>query len=214
MTDLQFHGIRAASAVEALVIAASNSRLREMKLLLADGVDVNGVASFCGGAALYEAARLGAIRSVEYLVGAGADLNLTNNKFDLTPLMAACSLGKTKGSQVALRLIAAGADVNYVRAADEMTALKFSVQCCPAEVIQTLIGRGAEVDGPPGTDQTALMIAARYNNVAALEVLVKNGADVSLPCKLPWAGGRTAEGLAELEKKRAALAYLRGLRVQ
>jgi ankyrin repeat protein len=212
MTDLQFHGIRAASAVDALVVAASNSRLHEMKLLLGDGVDVNGVASFCGG--LYEAARHGAISSVEYLVGAGAGLNVTNNKFDLTPLMAACSLGKTKGTRVAMRLIELGADVKYVRAADEMTALKFAVQSCPAEVIQTLIGRGAEVDGPPETDQTALMIAARYNNVAALEVLIKNGADVSLSCKLPWAGGRTAEGLAEFEKKRAALAYLRGLRAQ
>src|SRR5262249_3971992 len=67
-----------------------------------------------------------------------------------------------------------------------------------------------EVDGPRGTDQTALMLAARSNIVAALKVLVKNGADVSLPCKLKWAGGRTADGLAELEKQRAALAYLRG----
>jgi ankyrin repeat protein len=212
MSEQTFHGIRAATAIEALVIAASNSRLREMKLLLADGVDVNGIASFCGGTALYEAARLGAFRSVELLIAAGADLNTTNNKFDLTPLMSACSLGKAKGSRVAIRLIEAGADVKYVRAADEMTALKFAAIACPAEVLQALIDRGAEVDGPSGTRQTALMHAARYNNVAALEVLVKNGANASLPCKLPWAGGRTAEGLAELEKKRAALAYLRSLR--
>lgn len=210
MPESEFHWIRAASAVEALAIAATNSRLREMKLLLADGVDVNGVASYCGGTALYEAAGIGALRPVELLIGAGADLN-ASNKHDLTPLMSACSLGKTKGSQVAMRLIEAGANVKYVRAADEMTALKFAVRCCPAETIQALIDHGAEVDGPSGTDQTALMIAARHNNVAALEVLVKNGADVSLPCKLPWAGGRTAEGIAELEKKRAALTYLRGL---
>ena len=76
----------------------------------------------------------------------------------------------------------------------------------------SLLDHGAEVDGPPGTAQTALMIAARDNNVAALKVLVKNGADVSLPCKLKWAAGRTAEGLAELEKRRAALTYLRELR--
>jgi ankyrin repeat protein len=208
-----FHGIRAASAVDALAIAATNSRLREMKLLLADGVDVNGVASYCGGTALHQAAGIGAIRSVELLVGAGAGLNATN-KFDLTPLMCACSLGKTKGSRVAMRLVESGADVKYVRASDEMTALKFAVHCCPAEVIQALIDHGAEVDGPSGTDQTALMIAARHNNVAALEVLVKNGADVSLPCKLSWAGGRTAEGLAELEKQRSAFAYLRGLRTR
>lgn len=213
MPETEFYGIRAASAVDALSIAATNSRLREMKALLADGVDVNGVASYCGGTPLHEAAGIGALRSVEFLIGAGADLNATNN-FDFTPLMRACSLGKTKGSRVAMRLIEAGADVRYVRASDEMTALKFAAGSCPAEVIQALIERGAEVDGPSGTPQTALMIAVRHNNVAALDVLVQNGADVSLPCKLPWAGGRTAEGLAELEKQRAALAYLRGLRAK
>jgi ankyrin repeat protein len=213
MADQEFHGIRAASAVDALAIAATNSRLREMKLLLADGVDINGVALYCGGTALHQAAGLGAIRSVEFLLGAGADLN-PKNKHDLTPLMIACSQGLKKGSRVAMRLIEAGADVKYIRAADEMTALKFAVHSCPEEVIQALIDRGAQVDGPDDTHQTALMIAARYNNVAALKVLVENGADVSLPCKLPWAEGRTAEGLAELEKRRAALAYLRGLRAR
>ena len=113
-----------------------------------------------------------------------------------------------------MRLMQAGADVKYVRASDEMTALKFAVKSCPAEVIQALIDHGAEVDGPRGTDQTALMLAARSNNVAALKVLVNNGADISLHCKLKWAGGRTAEGLAELERQRAALVYLRGLRAQ
>ena len=211
MADHEFYGIRAASAVDALSIAAANSRLREMRLLLADGVDVDGVASYSGGTALHSAAGGGYIRSLNFLIDAGADLNSTDRN-DLTPLMNACSLGLVKGSRAALRLIEAGADVKYVRASDEMTALKFAAGSCPAEVIQALIERGAEVDGPSGTRQTALMIAARHNNVAALEVLVDNGADVSLPCKLGWAGGRTAAGLAELEGRRAALAYLRRLR--
>lgn len=207
-----FHGIHAASAVDALSIAAANSLFREMKLLLADGVDVNGVASYCGGTALHTAAGSGLIRSVEFLIRAGADLNATD-RMDLTPLMSACSLGKVKGSRVALRLIEAGANVRYVRVADEMTALKFAVHRCPPQVIQALIDHDAEVDGPPGTELTALMIAARSNNVEALKVLVKNGADVLLPCKLPWAKDRTAEGLAELEGQDAALAYLRRVRV-
>jgi ankyrin repeat protein len=206
-----FHGIHAASVVDALSIAAANSLFREMKLLLADGVDVNGVASYCGGTALHTAAGYGLIRSVEFLIRAGADLNATD-RMDLTPLISACSLGKVKGSRVALRLIEAGANVRYVRVADEMTALKFAVHRCPPQVIQALIDHGAEVDGPPETDLTALMIAARCNNVEALKVLVKNGADVFLPCKLPWAKDRTAEGLAELEGQEAALAYLRQVR--
>jgi len=184
--------------------------LREMKLMLTDGHDINAFAPYCGGTALNTAAGYGLIRSVEFLIGAGANLNATN-KYDLTPLMSACSIGKTKGSRVALRMIEARADVKYARASDEMTALKFAVKSCPAEIIQALIDHGAEVDGSRGADQTALMLAARSNSVAALKVLVKNGADDSIPCKLKWADGRTAEGLAELEKKRAALAYLRGL---
>jgi len=206
--EQEYHGIRAVSAVDALSIAAANSLLREMRLLLDDGVDVNGIASYCGETALHTAAGYGLIRSVNFLIDAGANLNKIDRN-ELTPLMSACSLGKVKGSRVGLRLIGAGADVRYVRAADEMTALKFAVHTCPAELIQSLIDSGADVDGPPGTDQTALMIAARANNVEALRVLVKNGADISLPCKLPWADGRTAEGLAELEGRRAALGFLR-----
>ena len=208
MAEQEFHGVRAVSAVDALSVAAANSLLREMKLLLADGVDVNGIAAYCGGTALHTASGYGLIRSVEFLIGTGADLNATD-RMDLTPLMSACSLGKVKGSRVALRLIEAGADVRYVRASVGMTALKFAVHNCPAEVIEALIDHGAEVDGPPGTDLTALMIAARSNNVVALRTLVENGADISLPCKLRWAGGRTAEGLAEMEGQRAALKYLR-----
>ncbi len=211
MASQEFHGIRAASAVDALSIAASNNRLAEIERLLADGVDVNGIASYCGGTALHTAAGLGVIDAVNFLLDAGADLNARDVKNDLTPLMSACSLGTVKGGKVALRLIEAGADVRQVRTADEVTALKFAVRGSP-DVIQALLDHGAEVDGPPGTAQTALMIAARDNNVAALKVLVKNGADVSLPCKLKWAAGRTAEGLAELEQRRAALAYLRELR--
>lgn len=208
MADQKFHGFRAISAIDALSVAAANTLFREMKLLLADGVDVNGIASYCGGTPLHTAAGSGLIRSVEFLIRAGANLNVTD-EMDLTPLMSACSLGKVKGSRVALRLIEAGADVAYVRAEDEMTALKFAVDTCTAEVIQALIDHGAEVDGPAGTDQTALMLAARADNVEALKILLKNGADGTIPCKLPWAEGRTAAGLAELEGQRRALAYLR-----
>ena len=89
-----------------------------------------------------------------------------------------------------------------------MTALKFAAKSGPAPLIQALIDRGAEVDGPAGTDQTALMLAARANNIDALEVLIRHGADPSLQCGLKWAGGRTAEGLAQMEGRRAAYAFL------
>lgn len=205
----EFYGIPAGSRELAFVYAAAHANVQAMKSLIADGVNINAQPS--GASALHEAARLGILTSVKLLIAAGADLNLPD-KEDTTPLMTACLHGKTKGSQIALLLLKAGADATIVRADDEMTALKFAVKHGTSEVLQALIDAGAEVDGPSGTEQTALMIAARGNNVAALKVLIKNGADVSLACKLPWAEGRTAEGLAELEKQRAALTYLRKIR--
>jgi ankyrin repeat protein len=211
MKSKSFHGIEAASAVEAFCIAAANSELKEMKLLLADGVDIDGVSSdVLGGTALNTAAYGGQTRVVDFLIDFGADLNTLDSN-ELTPLMCACSNGKIKGSKIALMLIEAGADVKYVRKSDQMTALKFAVESCSPEVIQALIDRGASVDGPRGSNQTALMLAARANNVESLKVLIRNGADPTLRCKLRWADGRTAEGLAELERRRDALAYLQSL---
>ncbi len=78
MTELQykeFYGIRALNAVDALSIAASNSRLKEMRLLLADGVDVNSVASYSKRTALSAAASQGATKAVELLLSSGANVN-------------------------------------------------------------------------------------------------------------------------------------------
>ena len=211
MDKQDFYGISAVSAVDAFCIAALNGKVPVMKRLIADGVDINAKAAFNGASALQTAASIGMVRSVECLLEAGADLEPIDRN-DLTPLLNACALGGKKGDQVALLLINAGANARYVRASDQMTALKFAAQGSSPEVIQALIDHGAEVDGPAGTDQTALMLAARANHVPALKVLIENGADPTLPCKIPWAQGRTAEGLAELEKRRAALAYLRSVR--
>lgn len=211
MAHDDFHGIRAQSPIDALCIAAANTLLEEMQALLDDGVDIDGIASYSGSTPLATAAEHGLLRSVEFLLERGAKIDLPGGS-DMTPLMHACAKGEEEdAARVALRLIEAGADVTHVRSSDEMTALKFAVHESTPEVIQALIDRGAEVDGPPGTEQTALMLAARADNVRSLEVLVRNGADVSLPCKLPWAENRTARGLAELEGRRRAAAYLASL---
>lgn len=211
MSAESFHGIRAASAVDALSIAATG-KLKELKLLLKDGVGINERAKYSGMNPLQSAALAGHVKCLEHLITAGADLNATDAK-DLTALMHACHLGKAKGSAAAMMLIEAGADVRHVRRSDGMTALKFAVNDCPPEVLRTLIEKGADVDGPAGAGMTALMLAARVNNVESLRVLVESGADLSIPCTIPWAGGRTAEGLAEMEKKRAAHTFLREARI-
>src|SRR5262245_17521067 len=205
-----FHGLQAQSAGEAFSIACSNSMFREMKLLLADGVDIDAIADYSGDTPIGTATHELLSRVVAFMIEAGADVNKPSTD-DLTPLMIACSNGGIKGSQIALQLLAAGADGRYVRKADEMTALKFAAESCSAKVIQSLIDKGATVDGPRGTDQTALMLAARGGNIEAISVLIRNGANVLRKCKLPWANGWTAEQLAECEGRKKAVTFLRSL---
>ncbi|MGA9524125.1 MAG: ankyrin repeat domain-containing protein [Myxococcaceae bacterium] len=205
-----YRGIHADTLDAAFVVASANSAVKEMRLLLEDGANLNGRDPL-GQTAVHAAAGLGLTQSIRFLLEQGVDLNSRDN-MDLTPLMSACSFGGVKGARAALMLLEAGAQVGSVRESDQMTALKFAARSCPAQVVEALIQRGAAVDAPRGTEQTALMLAARADNVEALKVLVAHDARLDLRCKLPWAEGRTAEGLAELEGRKKALAYLRSLR--
>jgi len=210
-----WHLLKGDSPEESLHVATANERLREMRALIAKGVDVNGEQkTIMGGqnleTPLHLAARNGLVKPAEILVSAGAALDSLNG-MGLTPLMCACSCGGNDGSRVAMYLIRSGADVEVIRQSDEMTALKFAAKGCEPELIQALIDRGAKVDGPQGTDQTALMLAARSNNVPAIEVLIRNGADPKLECGLRWAKGKTAAWLAQNEDGIEAFEYLKDL---
>jgi ankyrin repeat protein len=90
-------------------------------------------------------------------------------------------------------------------------AVKFAAERRSPEVIQRLIDAGASVDGPKGTRQTALVLAARANNVENVKVLIDSGADLLRKCTLPWAQGSTAAGVAEMEGRKRAAEYLRGI---
>ena len=206
----EFHGIRALNEIDALGIAATSSKLKEMQLLLDDGVDIDAVASYSKRTALSAACSQGATKTVAFLLKNGAYVDALDSDGS-TPLMSACSLGKKKGFLIAQQLIEAGADVNLARS-DERTALKAAIDGQNPDLLQFLIDKGANVDGPVGTSQTALMLAARIGDVKLLTVLVENGADRTLKCALPWAENRTAQGLAELEKRRKAVSYFKSLK--
>jgi uncharacterized protein len=208
-----FYGINANSLQEAFRTAVIRNQTKEVKLLLIDGADINAkLNDYDEITALHFAAFQLMPKLVDFLIANGANLDAIS-KNRLTPLMNACSRGGVKGGQIALKLIAAGAKVNYVRESDGQTALKFAVgnfisKSCSVDVVQALINNGAMVDGPSGTDQTPLMLAARTNNTEIIELLLKNGADPKLECGLPWANGLTAEYLAELEGCKKAFKYL------
>jgi ankyrin repeat protein len=210
-----WHLLGADSPEEALHVATANERLDAMRELIAQGVDINArkptiMSGQTSETALHLAATYGLVRPAELLLSSGAALDLLDG-MDLTPLMCACSCGGPDGSRVAMLLLNAGANATVVRQSDEMTALKFAAKKCNSEVIQSLIDKGAEVDGPANTDQTALMLAARNNNLGAIQVLIRNGADPRRPCGLRWATGRTAAWLAKNEDSMEAFVYLKDL---
>ena len=189
-----------------LTRSAGGGKLNEVEYLLEQGARLDGALT----AAVYG----GFPKVVEFLISRGANLEEHGDGEGLTPLTAACHSGHLKGHAIAMLLINAGANVNYVRKSDEITPLKFAAASATPEVVQALLDHGAEVDGPAGTAVTALMSAARANNVATLDVLLRKGANADLPCGLPWAQGRTAEGLAELENRRDAFEFLRTMRLR
>jgi ankyrin repeat protein len=188
--------------------AISNSDIKTAKkLALESGLDFNHSLPPFDKTPLSNAASLGLTASVDFLLSLDVDINKTDGN-DMTPLMNACSAGKVKGSKVALKLIESGANVNYVRSDDDMTALQFAVISCRPEVITALIEHGAELDGPENAEETALMLAARNNNVAVLEILINAGADHKLESKLSWAKGLTPLGIAKEAKHKKAVEFL------
>jgi len=210
-----WHLLGADSPEERLHVATANERLEEMRALLDQGVDVNArlptiMSGQSSAAALHLAATNGLLEPAKLLINAGATLDLRDD-MDLTPLMCACSCGGACGSRIAMLLLDAGADATSLRRSDEMTALKFAANECDPEVIQALINKGAEVDGPGDTDQTALMLAARSNNLGAVQVLIRCGADPRRPSGLRWAKGKTAAWLAQNENSAEAYEFLKSL---
>ena len=181
-----------------IMCSAGNGKLSEVKFLLKNGAKCDG--------ALLAAVDGDYIKVVEFLLSEEVDLEETSD-IGLTALAVACASSRKKSTAIALLLIEAGADVNFVRESDEQTPLKFASGRSSPEVMQALIDCGAEIDGPQGTDQTALMLAARSNSVERVDLLIKNGANRDLQCGLKWANGATAKGLAEMENCQNVVKY-------
>jgi ankyrin repeat protein len=115
----------------ALTLAAGAGHLSVIKALVKRGAGLTG--------GLYAAARSTHVPVAKYLITQGAALDeVSQDEFEMTPLMAACSTGKKKGSAIALLLLQAGAGVGYVRHSDGMSALKFALGECSEDVVLEL----------------------------------------------------------------------------
>jgi len=138
-----------ANPLSRLISASERGNLKAAKAAVEEGASVTGHDAFEGRTALHAAADGGSKKVAEYLIEAGAELNILDKNM-MTPLMNACSKGKKSGSGVALLLLEKGADACYVRKDDGMDAMKFALWGqCTEEVIRQLQNRGVK---PPGPD--------------------------------------------------------------
>lgn len=129
-------------------------------------------------AKLFEAVKSADIDLVGKILAAGGNVNARDSD-GATLLMQAAHLGNLNVVNV---LIAAGAEVN-VSDAHGWTALMKSVYNAElnrgfADVAQTLIDAGANIEASIGYGIHPLMLAAGYGETAVCETLLNAGADV------------------------------------
>jgi TonB family protein len=155
----------------ALITAASQGRVDEVRTLLDQGIDVN-ARNEDGWTPLLFAALGGHAEVVALLLEWDADVNVSN-KAGWTPLIAAALSGHTE-------IVGLGDSA--------LTALIVAARYGYAEVVNALVDGGAEVNATTQNGVPALEAAASGGHPEVVTLLVERGADVNAKVK---EGGRT-----------------------
>ncbi len=158
-------------------------------LLISAGVNPN--AAPHGGTALAAAIELGLEEMALALIKAGADVNL---KAKNPPLLVAAANGRVS---IIPALLDAGADINVV---DDIQIDEPEDPPKPKDPYRFL---------PTAEGVTALIVATRMGNEAAVKLLVERGADVNIGDKhgitaLAWATRKNAAAIMEIVSKTGA----------
>ncbi len=111
----------------------------------------------------------------QQLLGHGANPDMRESGFELTPLIQACD--HTGDPAIARQLLAAGANVNQT-ARRRTTALMYAAETMPAEFVNELIAKGARVNAADDYGNTAFVRAARKGNLENMEMLLQHGARI------------------------------------
>ncbi|XP_049795671.1 putative ankyrin-containing lipoprotein Lxx09580 [Schistocerca nitens] len=166
--------VRSLSAIEKgsrLLQAAKHSRLSEIRVLLAAGVDV-GTMDGDGLTALHWAARSGQVEMAECLLAAGADVDardLTN----WTPLYWAAKQGQLEVANV---LLSAGADLE-ARDKWQNTPVFLAAMTGHVDVLRLLVASCADPNAREEHQTTPLHWAAYNGHAGAAAALLGLGAE-------------------------------------
>ncbi|MDT5120730.1 MAG: hypothetical protein QOC96_212 [Acidobacteriota bacterium] len=158
----------------ALIKAAQEGDLNGIRLLMADGADVN-ASSNEQWTPFTIAAEGFALETVNTLFGQSAALDSSVNQ-GWTALMIATIAGHL---EVVRALVEKGAQVNALNH-QGWTALRFAVSMDETEILHLLLDAGADANLPDHEGKTALMQAAGENIHDSLKMLLDAGADPHL----------------------------------
>lgn len=165
-----------------LVIAAARRNIEVVEMLIDAGADVNGF-NARGETPLSTAAVDGNDEEmVRFLLGKGADINaiVEGSDFYNTALQASLFHGN---EDISYLLLANGARLNAPIASWGSSELAYAVQTNSIRLVREVLDRGAEINLAPSDDRgyTALQAAARHSDMAMVQLLLENGADVNAP---------------------------------
>lgn len=167
------HGVtlRTTAGSKALLSSASTGQMDILRYIAEHGADV---AAF-GGEAAWGAAKAGGWEAVDFLIAAGADLDLESVGVRLLALAAV-----SEQRDVVAALAGTGFKANSKAGAEALAYLASTQEWEPcAGCVRYLVANGADVTCV-GAD-TALVTAAKYGDLEMVQFLVGNGVDVGRP---------------------------------
>jgi ankyrin repeat protein len=177
----------------ALMKASQEGDLERVKLLMAEGADVNGQ-SKNGWTPFAIAGEDFDLEMFKTIFGKGSS-TVASNRHGWTPLIVATISGH---EEIVRALLARGAEVNAGN--DEgWTALRFAVSMDETEILRLLLNAGADANRRDHEGQTALMQAARENSLESLKILLESGADALVEDRNQQTALKVAEAYGHTE---------------
>lgn len=155
-----------------LVVALANGHEDIARLLVASGANA-AIVDSAGYTPLHVAARSSSTQLLELLLAKRANVNATSKTGD-TPLSGAIASERWENAKF---LIAKGADIRSDTG--EGTALIMAARHGSRELVELLVGKGADVRAKNRSGLTALHYAAVNGHRDVAEYLIDKGADVN-----------------------------------
>ncbi len=172
----------APSPEEAIPDAARRGDEKAVRALLEHGGDVD-ASQGDGMTALHWAAELGHQEIADLLIAAAADVEVKTRIGSYTPLHLASRGGHTR---IVSMLLEAGGDPSAATTTSRVTPLHLAAAATGgSDAVGALLDHGADPNALEGAaGQTPLMFAAGANRAAAVEKLLKSGADPGISTRI------------------------------